>query len=153
MTLADLLRGIPPEMRALAAADPHLPFVFDAVVRAKHHDVKVAERKMKRAMLGGCECGFVRGEDVCPQCDLGIAIPIPRQELLEARAMMREFLETLATAGKQIGDAAREGTREVADLAAAMKTLAPKKKRAVTLTARPLNRFERRRERSRRWRT
>lgn len=134
--LADLLRSIPP------AAGLRVP----AEIR------EAAERKAKRAMLGGCECGHVQGEDVCPQCDLGMAIPVPQQELLEARAMMREFLETLADVGQKIGAAAREGAREVADLAAAMKALAPKKKRTVALTARPLNRFERRRERSRRWR-
>jgi hypothetical protein len=108
------LRSLPP--------DPHLPAILGAMVRAPRHDAAAAERKMKRAMLGGCECGYVRGEDVCPQCDLGI------------------------------GDAAREGAREVADLAAAMEALAPKKKRTVALTARPLNRFERRREKSKRWR-
>jgi hypothetical protein len=111
------LRSLPP--------DPHLPAILGAIVRAQHHDAAAAERKMKRAMLGGCECGYVRGDDVCPVCDLGI------------------------------GDAAREGAREVADLAAAMEALAPKKKRAVALTAHTPNRFERRRAaaraRSGRW--
>lgn len=112
----------------------------------------LARRKMIRRQLGGCECGHVRGEDVCPQCDLGMAIPIPRQELLEARALMREFLETLADVGQKIGSAAREGAKELAELAAAMNAIAPKKKHTIALTARPPNRFERRRAASRRWR-
>ena len=81
-----------------------------------------------------------------------MAIPIPQQELIEARAMMREFLETLADFGQKIGAEARDGAKELRELAAAMNALAPKKKHTVALTARLPNRFERRRAASRRWR-
>lgn len=84
-----LLQTIP----ASAALPAHL---VDLVNDARARDEHLARRKMIRRQLGGCECGHVRGEDVCLWCDLGMAIPMPRQELLEARAMMREFLETLA---------------------------------------------------------
>lgn len=115
-----LLQTIP----ASAALPAHL---VDLVNDARARDEHLAKRKVVRAQLGGCECGHVRGEDVCPQCDLGMAIPIPRQELLEARALMR-------------------------DLAVAMNAMAPKKKHTVALAEQPRNRFERRRAASRRWR-
>lgn len=100
--------------------DPHFPAVLDAIVRDRRaQDVAAEERALTRRMLGCCPCGRTAGDDVCPVCDLGI------------------------------GDAAHEGAREVADLAAAMEALAPKKG-TVALTARPLNRFERRRAASRR---
>lgn len=103
MTLADLLRGIPP------GAGLHVP--------AEIHEA--AERKMKRAMLGGCECGYVRGEDVCPQCDLGMALPPA------AKPSVDEIV-------KAIGKLRMRPT--------------PRSE------GRPLNRFERRRAASRRWR-
>jgi hypothetical protein len=106
---------------ALLASFAALPGFEEYAAQQRALEERALKRKMTRAMLGGCECGFVRGEDVCPQCDLGI------------------------------GDAAREGAREVADLAAAMEALAPKKKGTIALTARPLNRSERRRAASRRW--
>jgi hypothetical protein len=140
-----LLQTIP----ASAALPAHL---VDLVNDARARDEHLAKRKVVRAQLGGCECGHVRGEDVCPQCDLGMAIPIPRQELLEARALMRDFLETLANVGQKIGAAAREGAKEVRDLAVAMNAMAPKKKHTVALAEQPRNRFERRRAASRRWR-
>ncbi len=107
MDFADFLRSLPP--------DCHL----DALLRYR---IRAKVREDERAMLGCCPCGFVRGEDVCPVCDLGI------------------------------GDAARKGAQEVADLAVAMEARVPKKKGTIALTARPPNRHERRRAASRRWR-
>jgi hypothetical protein len=132
-------------LEAFALSDPYLPAVLAAMARdRRERDVAAEERALKRRMLGCCPCGRAPGADVCPVCDLGI--PIPRgAERLDARTVCREFIETLTATAKQIGDAAREGGREVADLAAAMEALAPKKKQTVALAARPPNRFERRR--------
>ena len=168
MTLADLLRGIPPEMRALAAADPHLPFVFDAVVRAKHHDVKVAERKARRAMLGCCDCGFARGEDYCPICE-GIIGALGRHlrdqgsslaEIVEAERVIVASARDYTAAGMAISPrrlaamgldvALRTETKEKrADAVDVLAALT--KKTTGTPGSRPRNRFERRREASRRW--
>lgn len=132
MTFADLLASLPSEMRAIAAADPHLPFVLDAVVRAKHRDARASERKMKRVMLVCCPCGFVNGEDYCPWCDDGIPT-------------------TADVAAREKQDAERRET-----VRKAMEALAPRPKAdGVPLPGnvpRAPNRFERRRAASRRWR-
>jgi hypothetical protein len=38
--------------------------------RASEAETRAAERRMRRAMLGSCECGEVAGEAVCPWCRL-----------------------------------------------------------------------------------
>lgn len=50
---------------------------------------------------------------------------VTRGEALDARGVVRDFLEALASASATIGAAAREGAREVAELAAQLGRLRP----------------------------
>ena len=92
----------------------------------------LAERKMKRTMLGGCECGEVAGEAVCPWCD---------------RDDLPEHLRAAGTMLRQ-----RDRARGKIDVAKAVEALAgvAKVEPIRDCKTRPANRFERRRDAARR---
>jgi hypothetical protein len=93
---------------------------------------RLAERKMKRTMLGGCECGEVAGDALCPWCD---------------RDDLPEHLRAAGTMLRQ-RDRAR-GKIDVAKVAEALVSKPPKT--GAQAAPRAPNRFERRRASSRRW--
>lgn len=107
-------------------SDLYLPAALAAMVRDQHtRDVAAKERALKRRMLGGCECGEVTGETLCPWCD-DETIP----------SDVRAF----AIRAQQ-----RARAREVVDVEAVLKALAKDPPRETIAPTGPRNRFERRR--------
>jgi len=105
-----------------AAPPGSLIDAFYARVRATQDaETKAARRRWERATLGCCPCGFVKGEGMCPVCDLGMTVP-------PSHWPRRDIEDALAKASAVTISAAR-----------------------VEPWVRPPNRYERRRARSRRW--
>jgi hypothetical protein len=118
-----------------AGLDPHLPamaHVRAAMRAATEGEARAARRRLERVTLGGCPCGEVAGEALCPWCD-DATLP---EGLRMACAMMRR----------------RARARGKLDVEAVVKALAPKPKAEPAGATRSPNRHERRRAASRRWR-
>ena len=127
MTPADLMGAF-----AAMFSDPHAPLLahLRAQMRAASEaETRAAERRMRRAMLGSCECGEVAGEALCPWCDLGL---------------------TKTPADHALDEQRRAERRDA--IAKAMAELRPGPVVQSPGAPRPPNRHERRRARSRRWR-
>lgn len=111
--------------------------VYAAARPGKEAESRAARRRFDRVALGGCPCGEVTGEALCPWCD--------NETLPEG---MREAGARLSRAGR-----ARQAERDVRDaLAKMMADLRPRPKAEPFGATRSPNRHERRRARSRRWR-
>ena len=93
---------------------------------------RALKRKMTRAMLGGCECGEVVGDALCPWCD---------------RDDLPEHLRAAGTMLRQ-----RDRARGKIDVAKVVEALAgvAKVEPVRDCKTRPANRFERRRDAARR---
>ena len=124
---AKQLRAVKRDLATVLASGvaPTLMPLGDQMRRASEAEARAAERRMRRAMLGSCECGEVAGEAVCPWCD-------------------REDLPADLLA---LGAAARHEERVRRTERNVRKALA-----AITeQKSKIANRFEKRRARSRRW--
>lgn len=152
-------------MAALLAADPHAQVMIAARIREDARDV---ERAYQRRMLGCCPCGLAPGEAHCPICE-GIIGPFGEHlhdhgsslaEIVEAERVIVASARDYTAAGMAISPrrlaamgldvALRTETKEKrADAVDVLAALT--KKTTGTPGSRPRNRFERRREASRRW--
>jgi hypothetical protein len=124
-------------IRDMLTADPHVAAAITArsqMRAASAAEERASRRRFERTMLGCCPCGEAPGEDECPWCDGGLPLG-----LRAAGAAMRRRANAVGTID------AREALAKLADLR-------PRPKAESAGATRALNRHERRRARSRRWR-
>lgn len=136
MTIDEFLRALDSDLARLAGLDPHLPAMIHAraaMREASEAEQRAARRKFDRLALGGCPCGEVTGEALCPWCD--------REDLPEA---LREAGISVRRASRvrQVEQEMRDALAKIAAGPRLLQLHAPRKP----------NRFERRRAASRRWR-
>lgn len=104
----------------LAGGDPHLAAFLASARALSAEESEAQQRLIRRRMLGCCPCGLAPGEDRCPVCDDGLPAVF-------FHPGPKEIAETLAKLAE-----------------------AHVKRRVPEPERRPMNRQERRAERSRR---